>query len=90
MPGDNARYDAALRVDLIEFAQVFDTAEASRARVAVRATLVRDQKVLAQRTFTAERADAGATAASGAAALADAAQESIDALVRWTAETLRR
>jgi ABC-type uncharacterized transport system auxiliary subunit len=90
VPGDNARYDAALRVDLVEFAQVFDTPDASRARVQVRATLIRDQKLAAQRTFTAERKAGTADAAGGAAALAAAAEESIDAVVRWTAETLAR
>ncbi len=89
-PGDNARYGAALRVDLLEFSQVFDAADASRALVQVRATLVRDQKVAAQRTFTVERRAATADAAGGAAALAGAAEESIEAVVRWTAETLDR
>jgi cholesterol transport system auxiliary component len=87
-PGDNARYDAALRVEIVEFSQVFDAPEASRAVVQVRGTLVRDQRVAAQRTFTAERRAATADAAGGAAALAGAADDSIAALVRWTAEVL--
>lgn len=89
-PGDNARYDAALRVELLEFSQVFDAADSSRALVRARATLVRDQRVVAQRTFTTERKAASPDAAGGAAALAAAADESIATLVRWTAETLAK
>jgi cholesterol transport system auxiliary component len=89
-PGDNARYDAALRLELVEFSQVFDAADASRALVQVRATLIRDQKLAAQRTFGAERKAATPDAAGGAAALAAAAEESIDAVVRWTAQTLAK
>ena len=87
---DSARADYALRVELEEFSQVFDTAEASRAVVIARASLVNVARrtMQAQKTFTFEKPAASANAEGGVRALADASSELIDAIVAWTAASL--
>ncbi len=87
---DSARADYALRVELEEFSQVFDTAEASRAVVVARASIVNvaRRSMLAQKTFTFEKPAASANAEGGVRALAGASSELIDAIVVWTAASL--
>jgi cholesterol transport system auxiliary component len=89
-PEDNARADAVLRVELTEFAQVFSAPGSSEAVVQVRASLVRGQKLAAQRTFVARKPAATADAAGAAAAFSAAADEAVEAVVAWTAEALRK
>ena len=87
---DSARADYALRVELEEFSQVFDTADASRAVIVARASLVNVAKrsLQAQKTFTIERPAAGANAESGVRALSAGSAELVDAIVAWTAASL--
>jgi cholesterol transport system auxiliary component len=87
---DSARADYALRIELEEFNQVFDTAEASRAVVVARASLVSvaRRNLFAQKTFSLERPAASANAEGGVRALAGASGELIDAVVAWTAASL--
>lgn len=74
-----------LRLELDEFVQVFDTAQASRQLLAVRARLLsRGEQPLAARSFTVER-PAGADARGGVAATAAAVQELGDQLAAWLA-----
>jgi len=87
---DSARADYALRVELEEFSQVFDTADASRAVIVARASLVNvaRRSLQAQKTFTIERPAAGANAESGVRALSAGSAELVDAIVAWTAASL--
>ena len=87
---DSARADYALRVELEEFSQVFDTAETSRAVIVARASLVNvaRRSLQAQKTFTIERPAAGANAESGVRALSAGSAELVDAIVAWTAASL--
>jgi cholesterol transport system auxiliary component len=74
-----------LRLELDEFAQFFDTAQASRLVVAVRARLLsRAEQPLVARGFTVER-PAGADARAGVAAASAAVQELGDRLAAWLA-----
>lgn len=61
-----------LRVDLDEFAQVFDSAKSSRAQLEVRVQLVApgSSEILARRSFGLSRPSGSADAAGGVAALA--------------------
>jgi len=87
---DSARADYALRVELEEFSQVFDTAETSRAVIVARASLVNvpRRSLQAQKTFTIDRPAAGANAESGVRALSAGSAELVDAIVAWTAASL--
>jgi cholesterol transport system auxiliary component len=84
---DGVRADYALRLELDEFSQIFDAADRSRGVVVVRASLVNTAKraLVAQRSFTVERAAASADAEGGVRALAAAGGELVDAVVAWTA-----
>jgi cholesterol transport system auxiliary component len=89
-PEDNTRADAVLRVELVEFSQVFDAPGSSQVVVQLRASLIRGQKLAAQRSFVVRRAATTADAAGAAAAFAAASDEAIDALVGWTAGSLAK
>lgn len=86
-PSDGARADYALRVELEDFSHVFDAADRGRGVVVARASLVNLSKrvMVAQRSFSVERAAAGADADGGVRALAAAGGELVDAIVAWTA-----
>jgi cholesterol transport system auxiliary component len=90
--GDGVRADHALRVEVLDFTQVFDAADRSRASIRVRATLVDLQKrsVVAQRTFSAEPPAATANAEGGARALASGADAVVGEIIAWAATSLRR
>ncbi len=87
---DNARADYALRIELDDFSQVFDSLNVSRAVVAARASLVDTAKrtLVAQKSFSIERAAATANAEGGVRALAAAGDELIEAVAAWTAASL--
>jgi cholesterol transport system auxiliary component len=87
---DGARADYALRVELEEFSQVFDTAQTSRAVIVARASIVSVARrtLYAQKTFTAEKPAASANAEGGVRALAGASSELVDGIVAWTATSL--
>ena len=88
-PSDGVRTAATLRVELLEFSQVFDAPDRSRAVVRVRAVLVSGGRLLGQTSFVVERPAPSADAAGGARALALAADAAIDRLIGWTADTLQ-
>ncbi|VVE09841.1 ABC transporter [Pandoraea pneumonica] len=75
----------ALRVELDEFAQYFDSATASRGVVQIRATLFDGPKLLAQTTLRAQAPAATADAAGGARALAVASDAVQTQLIQWLA-----
>lgn len=76
--GDPERGAPLLKVVLLDFSQRFDAPGAGQGVVAVRASLLRDGHLLAQRDFAAAVPGATADAAGGATAVAAAA----DAVVR--------
>lgn len=84
---DAAVADYLLRIELEEFSQVFDVPELSRVFVRVRGSLIRtqDQRVLAQRTFDAERPATSSDAVGAVRALAEASDEVIEAMLEWLA-----
>jgi cholesterol transport system auxiliary component len=75
-----------VRIELEEFAQVFDAPERSRGVVQFRATLTRKGKLLGQRTFAAVEPAVTADAAGGVAALSAASQSAVSALTGWVDE----
>ena len=85
VPGDGALPDFILRVELDEFAQVFDTPEKSHGVLRARATLIDQKKrtVAGQKSFEFERAALTPDGAGGALALSQAADGFVDALDEW-------
>lgn len=75
----------ALRVELEEFAQYFDSTSVSHGVVQVRATLFDGPKLLAQTTLRAQTPAASADAAGGARALAVASDAVQTQLIQWLA-----
>lgn len=71
-----------LRLELIEFSQVFSSAEQSQATVIFRASLVNKNNLIAQRLFSG-KAPAGANAQSGARAMYIATQDALQQLIVW-------
>ena len=88
---DGARAEYALRVELEEFNQVFDSTQASRGVAVARASLINVSRrsLVAQKTFTAEKPAGSANAEGGVRALAGASGELVDAIVAWTAANLQ-
>jgi hypothetical protein len=78
--GDGAG-KCSLDVDIQEFSQVFSTKEASEARIDLRASV----RGGASRSVTIVEPNAGADAASGAAAVARAANRAIGEIGSWIA-----
>lgn len=87
---DGAHADHVLRIDLEEYTQSFDAPGSSRVTVRARATLVgtATRDIVAQRTFTVERA-APPDAAGAAAVLAQCTAEFIENLLDWVAQNLK-
>ncbi|WP_174980933.1 ABC-type transport auxiliary lipoprotein family protein [Pandoraea capi] len=75
----------ALRVEIEEFAQYFDSTSASHGVVQVRATLFDGPKLLAQTTLRAQAPAATADASGGARALATASDAVQTQLIQWLA-----
>ncbi|WP_407935948.1 ABC-type transport auxiliary lipoprotein family protein [Cupriavidus necator] len=73
----------ALKVDLLEFEQVFDSATTSQGVVRLRAT-VYHRGMIGQQTFEARRPAPSGDGAGGVKALADASDAVIAALLDWT------
>lgn len=78
-----------IKVELEEFDQVFDSAQDSHAVLKLRATLVRNGRLLAQRSFFAEHAASTADATGGAHALAALSDETLAQVVQWTVGYLK-
>ena len=75
----------ALEVELQDFSQVFSAKDASEARLELRASLIAGNARVASRGIAITQADAGANAASGAAAFARAADRAVGELGAWAA-----
>ena len=73
-----------IKIELEEFDQVFDSAQDSHAVLKLRATLVRNGRLLAQRSFFAEHPAATPDATGGAHALAALSDETLAQVVQWT------
>ncbi len=88
-PGDDARAKYALRVDLEEFIQVFDAPGKSRALVRLRASVMGNRSLVAQRSFAVERPAKTPDAEGGVRALIGASDEAVDQLIGWTIGALK-
>src|SRR5712691_2202880 len=88
-PGDGARAGYALRVELDEFTQVFDAPGKSRAVVRLRASVLGNRSLVAQRSFSVERAARTPDAEGGVRALIGASDEAIDQLIGWAVGQLK-
>lgn len=82
---DGVRADYALRLELEEFTQVFDTVEQSRVVVRLRASLVErgTRTLLAQRSFSVEQAAPTANATGAVHALTEASDKLTGDLIDW-------
>jgi cholesterol transport system auxiliary component len=87
---DGARTDYALRVELEDFSQSFDTPEASKVVVRLRASLVNQETraLHAQRTFAVERS-AAPNAPGAAKALSEASDAVVDEVLQWAAGNIK-
>lgn len=72
-----------LRVELVDFSQVFDRPEASRGVVRLRATVFASHGVIDQRVVQADAPAPSADAAGGVAALAQASDRAIGEVLDW-------
>jgi cholesterol transport system auxiliary component len=72
-----------LKVDLMEFEQVFDSQTESHGAISARATLTRSGKVIGQRTFSTRAPAGSADAIGGARALATASDDLVAQIVVW-------
>ncbi|HTQ75924.1 MAG TPA: ABC-type transport auxiliary lipoprotein family protein [Burkholderiales bacterium] len=88
-PADGTRASYALRIELDEFAQVFDAPGHSRAVVRLRATVLGKNALVAQRNFSVERPAGTPDAEGGVRALIEASDEAVDQLVAWTVASIR-
>lgn len=88
-PADGARASYALRVELDEFAQVFDAPKQSRAVVRLRASVLGRSALLAQKSFSVERPASTPDAEGGVRALIEASDEAVDQLVDWAVASLK-
>jgi cholesterol transport system auxiliary component len=78
-----------LKTELEQFEQVFDSGSGSRGVVRLRASLIRDRRLLAQQTFSAERVAESADARGGVRALTLASDALLDDLALWVAQQAR-
>ncbi len=87
---DGVRADYTLRVELEDFAQVFDQADTSRGIIMARASLVNaaQRMLVAQKDFTFEHTATTPNAEGGVYALTEAGDDLIDAIVTWTAANI--
>jgi cholesterol transport system auxiliary component len=89
VPADGLRSEHALRVEIEEFTQTFDAPDRSRAVIRVRASLLGNRALVAQRSFTVERPAATADAQGGVRALAAASDELILQILDWAAGSMK-
>ncbi len=87
---EDVKPDYALRVDLEEFSQVFDTPQTSRAEVRLRASLldVTRQRLIAQHDFGVQHPGLTPNAAGAVHGLLEASDATIDALTEWLVNSL--
>ena len=74
-----------LRVELVDFSQVFDQPGASRGVVRLRATVFKSRAVVDQRVGQADAPAPSADAAGGVAALTQASDRAIGEVLDWVA-----
>jgi cholesterol transport system auxiliary component len=72
-----------LRIDLDEFSQIFTTPKQSHAQITMRASLMKRNKLIAQRYFTFEQEAQSADASAGANAMKIAADTAIAGVILW-------
>jgi cholesterol transport system auxiliary component len=82
---DASAGETLLRVEVEDFSQSFDTPASSSAQLTLRATLLRQHRLLDQRTFSRRLASASADAPGGAQALARAADAVAADILGWLA-----
>ena len=80
---------AVLKIELIEFAQVFANPTQSEGVVRLRATLLQGDKLVAQQVFSANAAAASQDAAGGVRALTLASGQATAAVAAWLDTALR-
>lgn len=90
-PGDRADAVYALQVDLDDFSQSFDAPDSSRVDLQLRASLidVDSHRLVAQKSFSLQRAAPTPNAPGAVSALAAVADRAADELTRWVASTLK-
>jgi cholesterol transport system auxiliary component len=88
---DGAKADYALRIELEDFSQLFDSAQSSTGAVRLRATLIdlNTRALQAQRTFSAQR-PAAPNAPGAAQALAAASDALVEELIIWATQTVKK
>jgi cholesterol transport system auxiliary component len=88
---DGAKADYALRIELEDFSQWFDSAQSSTGAVRLRATLIdlNTRALQAQRTFSAQR-PAAPNPPGAAQALAAASDALVEELIVWATQTLKK
>lgn len=88
---DGARADYSLRIELEDFSQSFDAADASKASVRLRASLIdlNTRALHAQKSFSVER-PAAPNAPGAAQSLATASDVVVEELVVWATQSLKR
>lgn len=79
----DAHADLRLLVELEQFDQVFDSPEQSRGVVVLRASLIRNQKLLAQQSFSADKPALSADGPGGVHALTQATDAALNQLADW-------
>lgn len=89
VPADGIRTSHVLRLEVEDFVQVFDAPGQSKAVVRLRASLLGNRALIAQRTFAVEQAAATPDAEGGVKALTAASEQAIDQIVEWTAGQIK-
>ncbi|WP_343732660.1 ABC-type transport auxiliary lipoprotein family protein [Duganella sp.] len=82
---DAAASATVLRMEVVDFAQNFDTATSSNGVLSLRASVFRNHRLVDQKTFTRSAPASSADAAGGARALADASDAVATDLITWLA-----
>jgi cholesterol transport system auxiliary component len=83
LAGREALAAPLLTVDLEQFEQVFDSEGQSHGALTARATLMRGERVIAQRTFVASAPAQKPNAEGGVGALAEASDAFVAQLIAW-------
>ncbi len=89
LPAEGVRAPHSVRVELDEFAQIFDSAERSRAVVRMRVTLTGNRNVVAQRSFNVEQPVLSANAQGGVRALIAASDAAIAQITDWLTASIK-
>ena len=74
---------AILKIELDEFSQVFTSTTQSEAKITLRVSLIKKNKLIAQQYFALATASASADASGGAKAMQVTADRSIGAILTW-------